>query len=139
MRGLIWFSYGSGAVTASKWHCFPCCFPLPPRSWPICLLCRTLEPIYEKLAGDLKGRGVVLAKVDCISNRDLQNENGIRHFPTIKLFKNGGKDVVVCFASRIALHRIAAALCSVPLFCRPSDSSPPHLCVQWIVGLGIRE
>jgi len=61
---------------------------------PWCGHCKHLEPIYDKLATELRGRGVTIAKVDCVQEKTIQAEHGIRGFPTLKLFKDGGKTVV---------------------------------------------
>jgi protein disulfide-isomerase-like protein len=55
---------------------------------PWCGHCKHLEPIWEELAKELKNRAVI-AKVDCVQERELQQIHQIRGFPTIKFFKDG--------------------------------------------------
>jgi len=55
---------------------------------PWCGHCKHLEPIYEQLATQLKGK-ITIAKVDCTVEKELQQIHSIRGFPTIKLFKDG--------------------------------------------------
>lgn len=61
---------------------------------PWCGHCKHLTPIYDKLATELLGRGVTIAKVDCTVEKQLMQDHGVRGFPTLKLFKDGGKTVV---------------------------------------------
>jgi len=56
---------------------------------PWCGHCKSLEPVYEKAATELKGKGAVLAKLDATAAEALAQEFGIRGFPTLKFFKNG--------------------------------------------------
>jgi len=56
---------------------------------PWCGHCKSLEPIYEKAATELKEKGIALAKIDATAEESLAQEYGIRGFPTLKLFKNG--------------------------------------------------
>jgi len=55
---------------------------------PWCGHCKRLVPIWEELATTVKGKFNV-AKVDCTVEKDVATSNGIRGFPTIKLFHNG--------------------------------------------------
>jgi protein disulfide-isomerase A1 len=59
------------------------------------LLCLHLQ--YEKAASILSTHEppVVLAKVDANEehNKDLASENDVKGFPTIKIFRNGGKNI----------------------------------------------
>jgi protein disulfide-isomerase A1 len=50
-----------------------------------------LAPEYAKAAEDLVGNPAKLASVDCIDHKELCNKYGVRGFPTIKLFRPGGK------------------------------------------------
>jgi len=55
---------------------------------PWCGHCKHLEPIYEELAKQVKDR-VTIAKVDCVKEKELQQQHQVRGFPTLKLFKDG--------------------------------------------------
>jgi len=55
---------------------------------PWCGHCKRLVPIWEELATTVKGKFNV-AKVDCTVEKDVASSNGIRGFPTIKLFHDG--------------------------------------------------
>jgi thioredoxin domain-containing protein 5 len=55
---------------------------------PWCGHCKRLVPTWEELATTVKGKFNV-AKVDCTVEKDVASSNGIRGFPTIKLFHNG--------------------------------------------------
>jgi len=55
---------------------------------PWCGHCKRLVPTWEELATTVKGKFHV-AKVDCTVEKDVATANGIRGFPTIKLFHNG--------------------------------------------------
>ncbi|KAI9107064.1 hypothetical protein K1719_022592 [Acacia pycnantha] len=64
---------------------------------PWCGHCKKLAPEYEKAASILSSHDppVVLAKVDANEekNRDLATQFDVKGFPTIKIMRNGGKDV----------------------------------------------
>nr|AFK34272.1 unknown [Medicago truncatula] len=64
---------------------------------PWCGHCKKLAPEYEKAASILSTHEppVVLAKVDANEehNKDLASENDVKGFPTIKIFRNGGKNI----------------------------------------------
>ncbi|PON94599.1 Protein disulfide isomerase [Trema orientale] len=64
---------------------------------PWCGHCKKLAPEYEKAASVLSSHDppVVLAKVDCNEeeNRAIVSEYDIRGFPTIKILRNGGKNI----------------------------------------------
>lgn len=64
---------------------------------PWCGHCEKLAPEYEKAASILSSHDppVVLAKVDANEekNKDLATQFDVRGFPTIKILRNGGKDV----------------------------------------------
>lgn len=53
-----------------------------------CGPCKALTPVLEQIAEELRGRAVV-AKVDVVENGDLTNRFGIRHIPTLMVFKGG--------------------------------------------------
>ncbi|XP_055390111.1 thioredoxin domain-containing protein 5 [Condylostylus longicornis] len=60
---------------------------------PWCGHCRTLEPVWEKIAKRVHNnyRGMRVAKVDCTKNRDLCNDQQIEGYPTLFLYKNSEK------------------------------------------------
>ncbi|KAL6542455.1 Thioredoxin-like domain [Orobanche minor] len=64
---------------------------------PWCGHCKALAPEYEKAASILSSHEppVVLAKVDANeeANRELASEFQIQGFPTLKILRNGGKDI----------------------------------------------
>ena len=46
-----------------------------------CGHCKALAPHYEEAATKLKEKGVKLAKVNCVDEADLCQENGIGGYP----------------------------------------------------------
>ncbi|KAK8552569.1 hypothetical protein V6N12_041155 [Hibiscus sabdariffa] len=64
---------------------------------PWCGHCKSLAPEYEKAASILSKSDppIILAKVDANeqSNKDLSTQYEIRGFPTLKILRNGGKNV----------------------------------------------
>ncbi|KAK7282712.1 hypothetical protein RIF29_11699 [Crotalaria pallida] len=64
---------------------------------PWCGHCKKLAPEYEKAASILSSHDpkIVLAKVDANEekNRDLATQYDVKGFPTIKILRNGGKNI----------------------------------------------
>ena len=48
---------------------------------PRCGHCKALAPHYEEAATKLKEKGIKLAKVDCVDQADLCQENGVQGYP----------------------------------------------------------
>jgi len=46
-----------------------------------CGHCKALAPHYEEAATKLKEKGIKLAKVNCVDEADLCQENGIQGYP----------------------------------------------------------
>eukprot|EP01036_Dinobryon_divergens_P028780 gene28780-37783_t len=60
---------------------------------PWCGHCKSLTPIYEKLAKVFEGeKSVLIAKVDATAEEDLGKRYNIEGFPTIKFFPAGSAD-----------------------------------------------
>ena len=57
---------------------------------PWCGHCKNLEPVWEELASDLKGK-VKVAKVDATAQESLGQRFGVRGYPSIKFFNVGPK------------------------------------------------
>eukprot|EP01038_Epipyxis_sp_PR26KG_P013201 gene13201-17689_t len=55
---------------------------------PWCGHCKTLAPVFEKVATELKGE-INVAKIDVTANRDLGTRFEIKGFPTVKFFSKG--------------------------------------------------
>jgi protein disulfide-isomerase A1 len=55
---------------------------------PWCGHCKKLVPEYAQVATELKGT-VPVAKVDCTTEKETCNGNGVKGFPTLKLFQKG--------------------------------------------------
>ncbi|KAM7275297.1 hypothetical protein ACFE04_017163 [Oxalis oulophora] len=60
---------------------------------PWCGHCKSLAPIYEKVANVFKAENdVVIANLDADKHRDLGEKYGVSGFPTLKFFPKGNKD-----------------------------------------------
>jgi len=60
---------------------------------PWCGHCKSLAPVYEKVAATYKGEpNVVVAKVDADAHQDLASQYGVSGFPTLKFFAKGSSD-----------------------------------------------
>ncbi|CEP64290.1 protein disulfide isomerase PDI1 LALA0_S11e00782g [Lachancea lanzarotensis] len=55
---------------------------------PWCGHCKTLAPHYVEAAAVLESKGIALAQVDCTEETELCMEQGIKGYPTLKVFKN---------------------------------------------------
>ncbi|KAK9162285.1 hypothetical protein Syun_003187 [Stephania yunnanensis] len=64
---------------------------------PWCGHCKSLAPEYEKAASELVNNDppIILAKVDANeeANKGIAGEFNVRGYPTLKIIRNGGKDV----------------------------------------------
>jgi len=59
---------------------------------PWCGHCKTLAPIYEKVAHAFKlENNVVIAKLNADAHKDLAERYGVKGFPTLKFFPKGDK------------------------------------------------
>ncbi|KAI0691374.1 disulfide isomerase [Cytidiella melzeri] len=57
---------------------------------PWCGHCKALAPHYEEAATVLKDKNnIKLAKVDCVDNADLCQQNGISGYPTLRVYRSG--------------------------------------------------
>jgi len=60
---------------------------------PWCGHCKSLAPVYEKVATTYKGEAnVVVAKLDADAHKDLATRYGVTGFPTLKFFPKGSAD-----------------------------------------------
>jgi len=59
---------------------------------PWCGHCKSLAPVWEKVAGNLKGL-VKVVHVDCTVEQALCGKFQVQGYPTLKLFKDKGKAV----------------------------------------------
>jgi len=59
---------------------------------PWCGHCKSLAPIYEKVAKTFENENnCVVAKVDCDSEKDLKKRFGVTGYPTLKFFSKDNK------------------------------------------------
>jgi len=56
---------------------------------PWCGHCKKLAPAWSDLASAVADQDVAIAKVDCTQHRQTCTENGVRGYPTLKLFRDG--------------------------------------------------
>lgn len=56
---------------------------------PWCAHCKRLTPVWERLATELQGSGVNVAKVDATAEKALSRRFKITSFPTLRYFANG--------------------------------------------------
>ncbi len=60
---------------------------------PWCGHCKSLAPVYEKVAKAYDGEsGVVIAKCDCDAHKDVCSKYGVQGYPTLKWFLKGNKE-----------------------------------------------
>jgi thioredoxin 1 len=57
-----------------------------------CGPCQMLKPKLEQLAQEFKGK-VIFTKVEQTRNPSLIGQNGVRAFPTVKMYAPGGKEM----------------------------------------------
>lgn len=63
---------------------------------PWCGHCKRLAPTWDKLSEEYAStEGVNVAKVDCTEHRPLCQAQGVRGYPTLKLFKSGADEKYV--------------------------------------------
>lgn len=56
---------------------------------PWCGHCKNLAPHYVEAAGILKEKNITLAQIDCTEEQELCMSQGIRGYPSLKVFKGG--------------------------------------------------
>ncbi|KAA0148044.1 hypothetical protein FNF27_02325 [Cafeteria roenbergensis] len=57
---------------------------------PWCGHCKRLAPTWDQLSGEFaSNEDVNIATVDCTVHRDACSKQGVRGYPTLKLFKDG--------------------------------------------------
>lgn len=59
-----------------------------------CGPCQQLKPKLEQLAQEFKGK-VLFTKVEHTRNPSLISKNGVRAFPTVKMYAPGGKEMSI--------------------------------------------
>lgn len=73
---------------------------------PWCAPCRTISPVFEKLASQSEFASITFAKVNIDENEQIGSEVGIRSLPTFATFQNGNKLGEVVGASPQALEQL---------------------------------
>eukprot|EP00735_Rhodelphis_limneticus_P009000 TRINITY_DN2459_c0_g1::TRINITY_DN2459_c0_g1_i1::g.8737::m.8737 TRINITY_DN2459_c0_g1::TRINITY_DN2459_c0_g1_i1::g.8737 ORF type:complete len:289 (+),score=127.99,sp/Q91W90/TXND5_MOUSE/44.03/2e-63,sp/Q91W90/TXND5_MOUSE/40.77/2e-57,sp/Q91W90/TXND5_MOUSE/42.34/2e-28,sp/Q91W90/TXND5_MOUSE/45.54/1e-25,Thioredoxin/PF00085.15/2.8e-28,Thioredoxin/PF00085.15/5.8e-30,Thioredoxin_2/PF13098.1/3.8e-05,Thioredoxin_2/PF13098.1/0.00043,Thioredoxin_8/PF13905.1/0.0019,Thioredoxin_8/PF13905.1/7.3e+02,Thioredoxin_8/P len=59
---------------------------------PWCGHCKRLAPTWEELGKEVKSvDGLNIAKIDCTVHKKVCGEQGVRGYPTLKIFKNGAE------------------------------------------------
>lgn len=56
---------------------------------PWCGHCKALGPNFSQAADELVGKEIKLAQIDCTEEQDLCQTQGIRGYPTLKVFRDG--------------------------------------------------
>ena len=58
---------------------------------PWCGHCKNLEPHWNQLASEMKGKKIKIAKIDADKNKNIGGRFQVQGFPTIKVFPPGTK------------------------------------------------
>jgi thioredoxin domain-containing protein 5 len=77
--------------------CLSVCFSIKQFYAPWCGHCKRLAPTWDKLAEKFPAK---VSKVDCTVERQLCQEQGIRGYPTLLMFKKGTSEGVKYQGSR---------------------------------------
>lgn len=56
---------------------------------PWCGHCKKLAPEYVEAASQLEPKNIAIAQIDCTENQELCQKQGIRGYPSLKVYKNG--------------------------------------------------
>ena len=79
---------------------------------PWCGHCKSLAPVWEELATELKGQ-VNVAKVDCTKHNGVAEQFGVSGYPTLIYFNLGR----VRLCSSTCTHTLLPVLCSPVCVC----------------------